>query len=306
MAESVTKEKTKRGSVAEHIDRIRYLVANTPRKKEGKIPWADIARQLAIEGAVDSAKKAITGRKLLEVWTNYLDPTLTKHPFKSEEWETLIGLYIEAKQQGRRGRKSSKYLLPSRAGVPLKWVGLLPGRSPNMVKNLYNSPTFIQAAEAAAENGGQVVLPEVPVIPEMEPSQETEFDVDDYLALVDEGLLADVSAGELQSISVDRSGQEQPPPLYTPPPPYSPFRVEDFDQPPGGASAVDYSGFSGFSSPSSSIGRTTYPGFGSPFRGGKAYKKSRKSSRKARKSSRKAHKKSSRKLFRKARKSSRK
>jgi hypothetical protein len=306
MAESAKKAKTKRGSVFQKdIPRITTLITTYPKHPtNGNIQWAKIARELTSEGVRDSAQKDITGRKLLEVWTNYLDPSLnTKDPFTPDEWQTLTHLYIEAKGQGRRGRKSGKYLLPLRGGVPLKWYGLLPHRSPNMVKNLYNTASFIDAAEAAFANGSQVVLPKQPVMPQADPISELDEDDVDFLleAIGQDDKQLDLDDDE-RELSVPRS--DSAPPGYAPlspgyaPPGYAPPS-------PGYASqfvGIDDGDYVYPGSPGGPYGFSTSPSrFDSFSGGGKAYKKARKSSRKARKSSRKA-----RKSSRKARKSSRK
>jgi hypothetical protein len=300
MAENESaKTKTKRGSVREEDkQKIRDMIGSIPPGK--KIPWANISRELKKQGITDTANKVISGRKLLEAWKNYLDPALNLSPFTKDEWALLTSLYIQAKQQGRIGQKSGKYLLPLNGeGNPIKWYDIMPRRSPNMIKNLYNSGQFISAANASAI-GGQVVFPTQQVLPSTEASQDP-FDDSDLFALQSEGLIGDIEPAEFESISVPRSDSGSG---YAPPPmglDDSTF-VNDFfpSGSPGGAGAAAYSGFSGFSSPSGSVERG-YPGFGSPFSGGKAYKKARKSSRKARKYSRKA-----RKSSRKARKSARK
>jgi hypothetical protein len=303
MAESAT-TKTKRGSVlSKDIPRITELITTYPRHpKNRNIQWAKIAEILKGEGVQDSANKFLTGRALLEKWTNYLDPSLnTKDPFTPDEWQTLTNLYIKAKGQRRTGRKSGKYLLPlGPDGVPVKWYGLLKHRSPNMVKNLYNTSSFIEAAEAAYRNGGRVVLPAVSVMPQANPISELDEDDVEFLleAIGDDDKQLDLDDEE-RALSVPRSDSAPPSPGYgyAPPGYASPDYASQFvgiddgyvyPSSPGGA-ALPY----GFS--------PSPPRFGPFDGGGKAYKKARKSSRKARKSSRKA-----RKSSRKARKSSRK
>lgn len=251
-------------------------------KPSGKIPWERFSQELKMK---DSSGKFITGRKLLESWTNYLDPRLNLDPLTESELTQLISYYAQALSQNRRAA-SGKYQLPlDEKGKPYKWIGLIPGRSPNVLKNLYYSKIFTDAAMDNIDNikkGNPLIFP-VGIITSNEPSPDRD-DSDD--ADLEESFykgqdLFVPSAAAAAPTSVPRS--EYPWTSSS----SSPFRHDGFESP-GGAAAV----FGPHSWSPSSIERKY---------GGKVSRKARLSSRKARLSSRKARK-STRKSARKARK----
>ena len=100
--------------------------------------WQEIANGLKYKGIVR------TGRQVRESWVNYLNPFLNFEPFTQEEMKTLQNLYLEAHKQERQGQtrmlNSGKLQLPLKEnGETMSWELILPGRSPNVLKNKYYS-----------------------------------------------------------------------------------------------------------------------------------------------------------------------
>ena len=114
-------------------ERIRNAIRNAVIENGNK-QWQQIANDLAAVGIQTD------GRKIREMWINYLDPDLNLEPFTADEMQTLKNLYFEAKGQGRsRLLESGKLQLPLKDGKPMSWEDILPRRSPNVVKNAYYS-----------------------------------------------------------------------------------------------------------------------------------------------------------------------
>lgn len=286
--------RSKRGNVKPE-DRFLIIDKISKFKKEkplNKIPWARFSNELKM---YDTSGKFITGRKLLESWTNYLHPDLNLAPFTESELAQLMSYYIQARSQNRRAA-SGKYQLPlDEKGKPRKWIGLIPGRSPNMIKNLYYSKIFTEAAMDNIDNikkGNPIIFPVG--ITSMPPSNEPSPDRDDSDDIdLEESFYKDqdffapspaATATATAPTSVPRFDEYEYPWTTS----HSPFRYDGFGSP-GGAGAV----FGPETwSPSSSIERKY---------GGKATRKARKSAKNTRISSRKA-----RKSSKKARKSTRK
>ena len=117
-------------------ERIRNAIRDAviQNRQNGNLQWQKIANDLAAVGIQTD------GRKIREMWINYLDPDLNLEPFTADEMQTLKNLYFEAKDQGRsRLLESGKYQLPLKDGNPMSWENILPRRSPNVVKNAYYS-----------------------------------------------------------------------------------------------------------------------------------------------------------------------
>ena len=117
-------------------ERIRNAIRDAviQNRQNGNFQWQKIANDLAAVGIQTD------GRKIREMWINYLDPDLNLEPFTADEMQTLKNLYFEAKDQGRsRLLESGKYQLPLKDGNPMSWENILPRRSPNVVKNAYYS-----------------------------------------------------------------------------------------------------------------------------------------------------------------------
>jgi hypothetical protein len=117
-------------------ERIRNAIRDAviQNRPNGNFQWQKIANDLAAVGIQTD------GRKIREMWINYLDPELNLEPFTADEMQTLKNLYFEAKGQGRsRLLESGKYQLPLKDGNPMSWENILPRRSPNVVKNAYYS-----------------------------------------------------------------------------------------------------------------------------------------------------------------------
>jgi hypothetical protein len=157
---------------------IRNLLAPFPGKK----PWTHIAGILTTQGIRDDKGGIINGKKLLESWLNYIDPGLNNSSYSMLDMDRLRDLYRLAVEQDRVSAKSGKYLLPIINGIPVKWNQVLPGRSPNVVKNFYNSSVI------------QVKSP---------PSDDDDDSVDDsdlYL-LLEEGLKNEINPEDIKSVS---------------------------------------------------------------------------------------------------------
>jgi len=299
MAEDGNEPKKKRGSVKE-ADKPRIIEMITGYRRMHplrKIPWEPFARALNI---TDTAGKPVKGRKLLESWNNYIDPELDLSPFNEQEWTTLISYYIRAKDQGRISA-SGYYQLPlDERGNPLKWVGLMHRRSPNVIKNLYYSGPFIKAGNETIANierkvKNPVVFPTGMMPP---PSNEASIarDDSDEAALQPSFLEGDAPLEE--SRSVPRSGYApQSMPFsgydYAPPPmPSSPFVNRFFDdqsgtESPGGAGAATEYGY--YPYPYTSSASLERSG-GNASRKYRKYRKYKKSARKYKISARKSRK----------------
>jgi len=104
------------------------------------IPWEKIAKDLKTQGITTS------GRKMREMWINYLDPNLNFGPFTKDEIQTLKALYKEARDQ-KRFLPNGKVQLPLRNGHIMSWNDILPRRSPNVLKNKYYSVSFFSTAD---------------------------------------------------------------------------------------------------------------------------------------------------------------
>jgi hypothetical protein len=117
---------------------IRHAVIKNLQGSSSPPQWQDIANRLKDIGIIR------TGRQVRESWVNYLNPFLNFEPFTPEEMEILKKLYSEALAQDARGQtrmlKSGKLQLPLKEnGETMSWELILPGRSPNVVKNKYYS-----------------------------------------------------------------------------------------------------------------------------------------------------------------------
>ena len=226
--------------------------------------WQEIANGLRAEGIVTD------GRKIRELWVNYLNPSLNFNPFTEEEMQTLKRLYFDAKAQGQtRMLKSGKLQMPlQQNGETMSWELILPGRSPNVLKNKYYS------------------LQKYWNQPERQPDQDQLYNsVDSSSSAVRDD---DIQNNyEFYGSDLHARGQrgDSPPPFAFP-------LTTMYDGSPGAAAASYY----GSPPYSHSVERTD---------GGKVVRKYRKTSRKYRNSARK-YRKASRKSSRKSRKMSRK
>ena len=125
----------------EKNDIIRNAIINHPSFSSSSKPqWQEIANGINAKniGIVTS------GRKVRELWVNYLNPFLNFTQFTQEEMQILQNLYLEARAQQARGQtrmlESGNLQLPLKEnGETMSWELILPGRSPNVLKNKYYS-----------------------------------------------------------------------------------------------------------------------------------------------------------------------
>ena len=119
---------------------IRDAVMEELRENPSSSPqWQEISNGLKKKGLLHKS-----GRQIRELWVNYLNPSLNFEKFTPEEMQILQTLYYEAHAQNTRGQtrmlKSGNLQLPLKEnGETMSWELILPGRSPNVVKNKYYS-----------------------------------------------------------------------------------------------------------------------------------------------------------------------
>ena len=250
----------------EKNERISNAIMLHPSFSSSSTPkWQEIANGLRTEGIVTD------GRKIRELWVNYLNPSLNFEPFTEEEMQTLKRLYFEAKAQGQtRMLKSGKLQLPlQQNGETMSWELIFPGRSPNVLKNKYYSlQNYWNQTERQSDQ--DQLYNSVDRSPSVVRDDDTPNNYDFY------------------DSDLHERGQrgESPPPFAFP-------LTTMYDGSPGAAAAASYYGSPPYSH---SVERTE---------GGKAARKYRKASRKYRNSARK-YRKTSRKSSRKSRRMTRK
>ena len=124
----------------EKNDIIRNAIIHHPSFSSSKPQWQQIANGINEK----NIGIVTTGRKIRELWVNYLNPFLNFEPFTQEEMQILQNLYLEARAQHARGQtrmlESGNLQLPLKEnGETMSWELILPGRSPNVLKNKYYS-----------------------------------------------------------------------------------------------------------------------------------------------------------------------
>ena len=124
-------------------EKIRKIIIDYQKTNptSSSIPWEKIAKDLKKQGITTN------GRKIREMWINYLDPNLNFGPFTKDEIQTLKALYKEARDQ-KRFLPNGKVQLPLRNGhITMSWNDVLPRRSPNVLKNKYYSVSFFSTVD---------------------------------------------------------------------------------------------------------------------------------------------------------------
>jgi hypothetical protein len=237
----------------------------------------------------NSLRNIKTPKQIREKWVNNLNPNLNYNPFSREEEQTLRRYFDESRRRNLvlpSGRYSlPKDLVPS-WGALVQILGT--NRPENNVKNKFNT-------YQSYWNRGEDPLAHYPLVV-------SGVADDDVLEEEDDGVVVDMDhdiAGSPE-FSPPRSSESQQGSSVSSGD-FTGLQRSAISPGPMGFSFPNSPAFAGWNPPPSSSAVSAVSAFSVSPKGGKLYRKARKSSKKAhRKSSKKAHRKSSRKAHRKS------